>query len=424
LKNKNLHIYSSAADKNEYDKLKGLVSGCQVNTLSQDIILDCVKERTLADLGTSSEVYVLHDGCDIRKPNSSALEHLGKVLSLQKQVVHGYKTLNSVAVNPQEQGVHLLDHQVYSNAMPNFVSQEALSKLTAQSAEIQQLVQDNKHINNVILFKEQATRCSEILKKDQPDRSICHIADREYDSEDIFSYLNDLKDHFVIRLKLSRASNEIKTVYTPSGKVSQKVAYHKLIDKKFAHHGTYLIDNLTIKGRKYTQVTCEVEWDTLKLGNLSYQVVRVTLKKDGKNIFDHPMLLITNRKITNSEEAKAVYCAYILRFKIEIVFRFLKQNLGWESIQVRDFNSIANLLALAFFLVGYFQEMETELKEHPAAQMLCKLALSKGKITLFFLLKGLEKLANYQEVSIWIEENNITQQEINELLQYLKTLKT
>lgn len=237
MKNKNLHIYSSATDKNEYDKLKGLVSGKQVHTLSHDIVLDCVKERTLADLGTSSEVYVLHDGCDIRKPDSSDLEHLGEVLSLKKQVVRGYKTLNAVAIHPQEQSVHLLDHQVYSNAMPHFVSQEALSKLTDQSADIQQLVKDNKHINNVILFKEQAKRCSEILKKDHPDRTVCHIADREYDSEDIFSYLDGLQDQFVICLKLSRDSDETKTVYTPTGKVSKKIAYQKLIDKQFAHQG-------------------------------------------------------------------------------------------------------------------------------------------------------------------------------------------
>ncbi len=40
------------------------------------------------------------------------------------------------------------------------------------------------------------------------------------------------------------------------------------------------------------------------------------------------MLLITNREVKTFEDAKAVYYAYIQRFKIEIVFRFLKQRLG------------------------------------------------------------------------------------------------
>jgi hypothetical protein len=42
---------------------------------------------------------------------------------------------------------------------------------------------------------------------------------------------------------------------------------------------------------------------------------------------------------------------------------------------------------------------------HPLAEFLCKLALSKGKITVFFLLKGLEKVIHYQQVRIWKEEN-------------------
>ena len=79
-------------------------------------------------------------------------------------------------------------------------------------------------------------------------------------------------------------------------------------------------------------------------------MVRITLLQGGRALFDHPMLLITNKIISSPQEACQVYKRYILRYKIEIVFRFLKQNLGWESFQVRDFKSIENLLSLAFFL--------------------------------------------------------------------------
>jgi len=74
------------------------------------------------------------------------------------------------------------------------------------------------------------------------------------------------------------------------------------------------------------------------------------------------------------------------------------------------------LLALVFFLVGYFKELEEELRSHPLTNFLCKLALSKGKITLFFILQGLEKLAQYQEVVKWMEKENITQQQIDEFM--------
>ena len=75
-----------SSERKEYESLKGLLDGSQVNTLDKKIILDCVAQQTLLDLGSANLVYVLHDPCDIRKPYSSDLEHLGKVLSLQKTV--------------------------------------------------------------------------------------------------------------------------------------------------------------------------------------------------------------------------------------------------------------------------------------------------------------------------------------------------
>jgi len=424
LKNKNLHIFSFADDKNQYDVLKGLVSGKQVNTLTHDITLDCVKEQALAQLGTATEVYVLHDGCEIRKPDSRDLEHLGQVLSLNKTVVNGYKTMNCVVVNPKELTLHLFDHQLYSTKMPNYVKQEDIKHLSEQPESIQELVNENKHVNTSVLFKRQVEQCSKKLHELQPERIICHIADREFDSDEIFEHIDSLEDNFVIRLKLSRLSSQAKTVYTKTGKISKKTGYKKLIDKEFANKDVCMIAQLTIKGKHYTNVECLIEWEPLILNDKSYSVVRITLKQGGRNIFEHPMLLITNREIKTLESAKEVYRAYILRFKIEVVFRFLKQNLGWETIQVRDFNSIANLLAIAFFLVGYFKELDAELSTHPLALLLCQLALSKGKVTLFFLLKGLEKLANFQEVSLWMKENNITKEQVDELIEYLKLSQT
>lgn len=99
--------------------------------------------------------------------------------------------------------------------------------------------------------------------------------------------------------------------------------------------------------------------------------------------------------------------------------------MGWQTFQVRvggtpHFNAIANLLALVFFLAGYFKELEEELSKHPLANFLCKLALPKGKITLFFILQGIERLAQYQEVRHWMERQNITQEQIDEFMEQLK----
>jgi len=60
--------------------------------------------------------------------------------------------------------------------------------------------------------------------------------------------------------------------------------------------------------------------------------VRITLKtREGKNIFKKPMFLISNIKVKSYLEAKEIYHIYLLRSKIEAVFKFLKDVLGWEE---------------------------------------------------------------------------------------------
>lgn len=448
-------------DKKEYDVLKGLLSGTQKNTLTTDILMSCVQEKTLTELGKATRVFVLHDFCDIRKPNSVSSEYLGKVRSLEKTIVNGYQTFNSVVINPEKQGVLLLNNIVFSNAMPNFVTQEVVGAIKKNAAKLailetekekkgennevkllpekseksiliygkdnkqvsistQELVEKDEYINQIKIAKQQITASSYSLKKDNSACKISHILDREFDNESIFTLINGLGDDFVIRLKNGRLSNVPKEKKTKKGKVSKQISYHKLTDITFKNKDTYQIDKIELHNKVYENVSVCIEYTPLKLSERTYSVVRITLSYSGKPLFAEPMLLITNRSISSTEEARNVYSAYLLRFKIEIVFRFLKQNLGWETVQVRDFNSISNLLAVAFFMVGYFKELEEELKTHPLALFLCKLALSKGKITTHFLLLGLQKVINYQEVLDWMEENGISNEQLAEVMKNIK----
>lgn len=411
-----------AKEKKVYDMFKGLLNGKQVATLESEHIITCVQKRTLSQLGDNAELrYVLHDGCDIRKPNSKEMEHVGKVLSLSKTVINGYKTMNSVVVDADNQGVRLLCHELYSTNMPNYIGKTTVDNPTAVSAlsdEQRQMISENTYVNTYVLFRKNLKQSSELLKSTNPDVVVAHVFDREFDDETNFEYITDtLKDTFIARLKTNRLSHQTYQTNTPKGKVSKRRAHYKLVDKIFENHSFYGIDKILIKGRKYQDVQAKIEWETLKINEKSYTVVRVTLLKNGKSLFVQPMLLLTNKQIDCAEQAKSVYMAYLLRAKIEVVFKFLKQNLGWENFQIRDFNSIKNLLALAFFLVGFFPELEDELKEHPMSIHLCQLAKSKGKVSLHFLLKGLEILINFQQVSLWMKQNDISQEQIEQFLQ-------
>ena len=406
--------------KAKYDVFKGLLNAEQVNTLSSSELLSCVQARTCSDLGQANKHYLLHDGCDIRKPDSKAMEYLGKVMSLSKHVINGYQTMNSVVVNPDNQSVSLLCHEIYSNKLPAYIGQMTLnnSQLMAElSDEKRAFFEANTHVNTKILYKKNLEKSSELLKSNPIVQSVCHCSDREFDDDEIYEYIDqELKDTFVTRLKADRKSHETFYPLTPTGKISKTPKNYKIVDKTFRNSSVYDIETLVIKGKKYQNIQSCIEWESLKINNRTYTVVRITLLDKGKAIFAQPMLLLTNEIVKTAQDAKQIYMTYLLRAKIEVVFKFLKQNLGWESIQVRDFNSIKNLLALAFFLVGYFPELEQELKAHPIALKLCKLAKSKGKVTMHFLLLGLEILANFQKVSIWMNQNDISNEQINEIL--------
>lgn len=421
---KNLKLYHMASEKREYNVFTGLLGGNQVHTLSASITLECVKAHTAEHLGHSDRLFLLHDGCDLRKPDSRDLEYLGQVMSLQKQVIAGYKTMNTVVVDAENQSLHLLEHEVYSNKMPHYIGETTLKDpklLAGLTPEQQSLVDKKAYINTKILYHRNIKAASDWLKAQRSGVKVCHISDREFDEESHWEYMDGLGDEFITRLKTSRLSHQTRTTYTPRGKVSRQIAYHALVNKPFAHSCTYEIEKITFHDTTYREITAQIEWEELVVNEKTYSVVRITLRKGTQPLFKQPMLLLTNRKVRNASQAKEIYAGYLLRSKIEVVFRFLKQNLGWESFQVQDFNKIKNLLAIAFFLAGFFPELEEQLKNHPLAQNLCELAHSKGLVTLHFLLKGLERLVHFQEVTQWMQEENISKQDIDEMLQNIST---
>jgi hypothetical protein len=165
------------------------------------------------------------------------------------------------------------------------------------------------------------------------------------------------------------------------------------------------MDKLLIKNKVYQQVKCLFEWDAYSIEGKDYTAVRISLiDRKGAPIFKEPMLLITNRPVSNAEQARYAYHLYLKRFKIEGVFKFLKNALGWEDFQVRDFESIKNIIALCFFVGGYFYEIESALTQNHTIQYLCALGDGKGKVTRHYFLKGIAKLLIHKSVEQFVEQ--------------------
>jgi hypothetical protein len=311
---------------------------------------------------------------------------------------------------------------VQSNKQANFITKKELTDYESNKIkdrqrvkEIAQMIEKDNYQNMSTLLYKHLKEQSQAYKTANPDISICHIHDRGCDSVEYLEFIRDtLNDDVVVRAKKSRNSEQTKV----NPKTNRKVKV-KLIESEFAHNKVYLIDNLTLKGKHYSQVKCYIEWDTININKKEYSTVRVTLiKRDGKPIHKEPMLLISTIKITNYLDAKEIYHIYLHRAKIEGVFKFLKDTLGWEEYQVRDWESIKNIIAICYFIGGYFYEIHSELIENETVQMICNLARNKGKITHHFFLEGLKMLLFAWHVENFKIQNNISDEMFRQMQAY------
>jgi len=373
-------------------------------------------------LSSNKRLYIFSDHSDIRKPYSKELENLGKVRDLNSNIINGFTTLGSIILDENKKELTLSNISVQSNKEATFLTKKELQdyndgkiKNTQRVKEIDKLIkEDNYHNTSTLLYKHLQQQ-SEALKKANSNLSICHVHDRGCDNVEYLEFIQEvLGDDAVVRSKKSRNSEQTKI--NPKTNRRTKV---KLIESEFAHKKVYLIDNLTLKGRHYQQVKCHIEWDTITLNKKEYSVVRVTLiKRDGKPIYKEPMLLISTLKITSYLDAKEIYHIYLHRSKIEGVFKFLKDVLGLEEYQVRDWESIKNIISICFFVGGYFYEIQSALIEDETVQMICNLAKNKGVISRHFFLEGLKVLLTAWHLENFKIQNKISDEMFKQMQAY------
>ena len=398
---KTIRLWTLSKDVAAYERNKRLINGKLKSVLDDKKISSSLRERGVSSMGGKDCLVLLHDPCDIRKQYSKELECLGKVRSLDGKIINGYSTFNTVMVDERGKNIQPFDITVYSNRDEKYVTEKELRAFNQgkgdgfRDEKIRELLEEDDDVNLFRITIEQLERTSFKLKEKNPEIALIHVLDRYFDGNRYFHYINDhLEDQFVIRMKKSRNS--------PKG--------DKLKDVDFPHKQTFQIDKVKLKKKVYQQVKCVVEYDTLPLDDNDYWVVRITLlDRTGKMIFKHPMLLITNIPVETAEQARKIYHTYLMRSKIEGVFKFLKNVLGWEEFQVQDYESIKNIIALCYFIGGYFYEIESELVKNETVIFICQLGGGKGKVTRHFFLQGLAKLLVHHSVNTFVKEHNISQ---------------
>lgn len=418
--NKSIQIYANSSDKAEYKREKRLLDGSLNSVLKDSKIRDALMENSVASFKGENYLYLLHDPCDIRKEYSEKLENLGKVKALDGKIVNGYSTFNTVIVNEKAQKLRLHSTEFYSNREERYVTQEELDKYkkllkdkevtNERNIEIKKHVEENSYINLQKITLNSIKRSSEFLKVQNPDVVLCNVLDRGFDGDKYFEFINeDLSDKFVIRLKMNRNSD----------KLDDKGKSIKLEELNLENSTEIILKKVMIRKKVRYDVKCLICWGKCRINGKEYMLVRVMLfDSKGNRIFKNPLMLLTNLEAINFEEAYHIYKIYLMRAKIEGVFKFLKEVLGWEEFQQRDFESIKNLVTLCYFIGGYFYEIEDVLVRNSTIKMIAELGNSKGKVSRYYILKGLEKLLIAQEVERFRKDNEISDEDFMEMMSY------
>lgn len=114
IEKKTIRLFKVTDDKKEYNRHKSLLDGSLKSVLNNEKISQALRENSIEAMSGQKQIILIHDPCDIRKKYSKELENIGKVLDLDKNVINGYHTFNTVAIDDDNKQLHLVDTKVLS----------------------------------------------------------------------------------------------------------------------------------------------------------------------------------------------------------------------------------------------------------------------------------------------------------------------
>jgi hypothetical protein len=279
---------------------------------------------------------------------------LMQVKDLDGSLVPGYRTLNVLGVTPKRRGI--LYHRLFSSQEADFVS---------EPAEVQQAL----------------TRVHQAIQDVPHWASVTWIMDRGLDDVAVWRTIWEQDEHLVVRVKHTDRLIEYQAEGGAwhEGDITRAQGALRL-------RTTAETEMVTTRGRqvrpKAQMVKAEIRVCPLRLsydGNVRRTGAPATRQKDlwlvevrslGTKL--EPWQLLTDWRVTDADSALRIFRMYRQRWAVDDSFKFTKDCLGWEDVQLLDLTGIRTMVALSWVAAGFLYELGVTL-EWPEVRLLAKL---------------------------------------------------
>jgi hypothetical protein len=299
-------------------------------------------ERTLP----GTEIWLVLDGSDLRKPHAKEMQHLMRVRSLQGMMVNGYRTINVLAVTPQQRA--LLYHRLFSSKEDDHLS---------ESHEVQSAL----------------TQVGAALSPIQEEHPVTWIVDSGFDDVAVWRTIWEQDQHVLCRVQHMDRLVQYKTLSNEwhQGHLGQAEAHLRTQGRV----QTSMV--VRLKGQAYEkrqpvtvqlsscpiQVSYEPDVRRVGPGTGKGEGAKVTramwlVKVEVLDSRMEPWYLLTDWPVGTPSVTAHIFQMYRQRWSVEEAFQFLKMCVGWEEVQVLDFEAVRTLVALGWVAAGFLYEID------------------------------------------------------------------
>jgi hypothetical protein len=374
----------ATASTNGAQRVRRMVKGesTQRSELDADHLIERLRTRGVERLADQDEVWAIVDPSELRKPYAKEMPKLMRVRALNGEgTVRGYRTLNVLGVGTG--GVRaLLSHRLFSSQAEDFAS---------ESREIQTAL---------------ATVGEALVAK---RGKVTYLMDSQFDDAAVWATIWEQGNHLVCRLKHQerlvqeeRAAGEEVGVSVPIETARQKLQERarvrsEMLVRKMGQRVSKRQPTTAVISSIPIQVSYRAQTRSLTPGPLQTKTVWL-VEVRLENVATDPWLLLTDWSVETETEAGRVFQMYRMRWAVEDCFKFTKDVVGWEDVQLLDFAGVRTLVALGWVAAGFLYELGVTL-DWPEIRLLVRLGGGEfrphrppGKV---ILTRGLQRLLDH-----------------------------